>query len=208
MEHLLWSSQIEFQLLCRFWVLICITKGHHCLCKLDIYSHSRVENVQYACTQLVQATVLPTRKHKRHPNYKKLLPSNFQVSAILPMLQQHAVNDITLTLIFRNFQKSSKGEILIFQVQNSSEMTIISLILRQWEKQRLFDSVFLKTVLRALALQQTWADIFSPSQISHYSLATANSCPTSVHVCGCEQVDKPMWHVLKFLQSNSSFCFS
>lgn len=127
MEHLLWSSQIEFQLLCRFWVLICITKGHHCLCKLDIYSHSRVENVQYACTQLVQATVLPTRKHKRHPNYKKLLPSNFQVSVILPMLQQHVVNDITLTLIFRNFQKSSKGEILIFQVQNSSEMTIISL---------------------------------------------------------------------------------
>lgn len=164
--------------------------------------------MQYACTQLVQATVLPTRKHKRHPNYKKLLLSNFHINVILLMLcmQSMTLTPFTLTPFFRNYQQSSKGEILIFQVQNSREMTIISLTLRQWEKQRLFDPVFLKVVLRALALQQTWTDIFSPPQITHYSLATANPCPTSVHahVCGCEQVDKTMWNILKFLQSNSS----
>lgn len=34
-------------------------------------------------------------------------------------------------------------------------MAVISLILRNEEKQRLFNSVFVKIVLRALALQQT-----------------------------------------------------
>ena len=87
-------------------------------------------------------------------------------------------------------------------------MAVISLILRQKQKQRSFNSVLLKIVPSALALQQTWVAIASPSQTAHCSLATANTSPTSAHVYICKLIDKPMRHILKLLQSNSSFHFS
>lgn len=177
------------------------------LCKLDIYSRSKVENVQYVHAQLVKATVLST-----YTKETLITRSSYQVTfrSMLHVLWFSIMQSMTVVwqLLSEIANKSNKGKKLIFTCNSNREMAVISFILRQEEKQRSFNSVFLKIVLGALALQQTWAAATSPSQTAHCSLATANTSPASTHVYGSKHVDKLIRHILRLLQSNSFFCFS